>query len=199
MRWFVLNYVPDTGSIVRPVKQQSSALPLYHGCPHFSPARNQPHLQYKTNASGEVRRPNGNASIIVLAISMKSEICLTTLVMRQAIVSCATFWVMKWRREEIYEWKESPGTTQVKWNQPGSCKGPMLSSHSIIWFCLKKGDRIEYQSEGNTLCIVFCNCFMFKSKAYSIFLSMLSQLIFDPCIAHSNSPIYIVFFTAFNF
>ena len=30
---FVMNLVPGAGSIVRPVDQQSSILPLYHGCP----------------------------------------------------------------------------------------------------------------------------------------------------------------------
>ena len=29
---FVMNHVPGAGSIVRPVDQQSSALPLYQGC-----------------------------------------------------------------------------------------------------------------------------------------------------------------------
>ena len=34
---FVLNYAPGRGSIDRPVGQQASALPLYHGClPHDS-------------------------------------------------------------------------------------------------------------------------------------------------------------------
>ena len=30
---FVMNHAPGAGSIARPVGQQSSALPLYHGCP----------------------------------------------------------------------------------------------------------------------------------------------------------------------
>ena len=29
---FIMNRAPDAGSIARPVGQQSSALPLYHGC-----------------------------------------------------------------------------------------------------------------------------------------------------------------------
>ena len=30
---FVMNHAPGAGSIAQPVDQQSSALPLYHGCP----------------------------------------------------------------------------------------------------------------------------------------------------------------------
>ena len=31
---FVINHAPGAGSTAHPVDQQSSALPLYHGCPH---------------------------------------------------------------------------------------------------------------------------------------------------------------------
>ena len=31
--YLVMNHALGAGSIVRPVNQQSSALPLYHGCP----------------------------------------------------------------------------------------------------------------------------------------------------------------------
>ena len=32
---YVMNHAPGAGSIARTVEQQSSALPLYHGCPKF--------------------------------------------------------------------------------------------------------------------------------------------------------------------
>ena len=32
---FVMNHAPNAGSIVRPVDQQSRAIPLYHGCPRI--------------------------------------------------------------------------------------------------------------------------------------------------------------------
>ena len=35
--YFVMNHVPGAGSPAQPVDQQSSALPLYHGCPlHYA-------------------------------------------------------------------------------------------------------------------------------------------------------------------
>ena len=42
---FVLNYVSGAGLIARPVDQQSSALPLYHGCPPVLTYEFNPFLQ----------------------------------------------------------------------------------------------------------------------------------------------------------
>ena len=39
---FVMNHAPGAGSIVRPVDQQSSVLPLYHGCPYKHRVQIQP-------------------------------------------------------------------------------------------------------------------------------------------------------------